>query len=49
MLKTIIFSLRYAAPVRRELGIRTIIKYKIGPLANPAGAKMELMGVMMKS
>ena len=37
-------AMKYVAPVRRELGIRTIFNI-IGPLANPAGAKMELMGV----
>src|SRR5665811_187069 len=30
-------SMKYAAPVRRELGIRTIFNI-LGPLANPAGA-----------
>jgi len=37
-------SMKYVAPVRRELGIRTIFNI-LGPLANPAGANMELMGV----
>ena len=37
-------SMRYVAPVRRELGIRTIFNI-IGPLVNPAGANMELLGV----
>jgi len=37
-------SMKYVAPVRRELGIRTIFNI-LGPLANPAGASMELMGV----
>lgn len=37
-------AMKYVAPVRQELGIRTIFNI-IGPLANPAGAKMELMGV----
>jgi len=37
-------SMKYVAPVRRELGIRTIFNI-LGPLANPAGANMELLGV----
>ena len=37
-------AMKYVAPVRRELGIRTIFNV-LGPLANPAGANMELMGV----
>ncbi len=37
-------SMKYAAPVRRELGVRTIFNI-LGPLANPAGANMQLLGV----
>lgn len=37
-------SMKYVAPVRKELGIRTIFNI-LGPLANPAGANMQLMGV----
>lgn len=37
-------SMKYAAPVRKELGIRTIFNI-LGPLANPAGANMQLLGV----
>ena len=37
-------AMRYVGPVRRELGIRTIFNI-LGPLANPAGANMEVMGV----
>jgi anthranilate phosphoribosyltransferase len=37
-------SMKYVAPVRRELGIRTIFNI-LGPLVNPAGATMELLGV----
>ena len=37
-------SMKYVAPVRRELGIRTIFNI-LGPLTNPAGASMEVMGV----
>ena len=36
--------MKYVAPVRRELGIRTIFNI-LGPLANPAGANLELLGV----
>lgn len=37
-------AMKYVAPVRRELTIRTVFNI-LGPLTNPAGAKMELMGV----
>lgn len=37
-------AMKYVAPVRKELGIRTVFNL-IGPLTNPAGANMELMGV----
>lgn len=37
-------SMKYAAPVRRELGVRTIFNI-LGPLANPAGADLQLLGV----
>ncbi len=37
-------SMKYAAPVRREMGVRTIFNV-LGPLSNPAGATMQLMGV----
>lgn len=37
-------AMKYVAPVRKELGIRTIFNI-LGPLANPAGARMEVMGV----
>ncbi|MFQ7173773.1 MAG: hypothetical protein ACLRQF_17890 [Thomasclavelia ramosa] len=32
------------APVRQELGIRTVFNI-LGPLTNPAGANMQVMGV----
>lgn len=41
-------AMRFVAPVRRELGIRTIFNI-LGPLANPAGANFELMGVYDES
>jgi anthranilate phosphoribosyltransferase len=37
-------SMKYVAPVRKALGIRTIFNI-LGPIANPAGANMELLGV----
>jgi anthranilate phosphoribosyltransferase len=37
-------AMRYVAPVRKELGIRTIFNI-LGPLVNPAGAMRELLGV----
>ena len=37
-------AMKYVAPIRKELGIRTIFNI-LGPLTNPAGARMELMGV----
>lgn len=37
-------AMRFAAPVRRELGVRTLFNL-LGPLTNPAGAKNQVMGV----
>lgn len=37
-------SMKYVAPVRKELPIPTVFNL-LGPLTNPAGAKMQLMGV----
>lgn len=37
-------AMKYAAPVRKELGIRTLFNI-LGPLTNPAGAPNQLMGV----
>ena len=37
-------SMKHAAPVRRELGIRTAFNL-LGPLTNPAGATRQLVGV----
>ena len=39
--------MKYVAPVRKELSIRTVFNI-LGPLSNPAGANMELMGVYDK-
>jgi anthranilate phosphoribosyltransferase len=37
-------SMKYAAPVRRELGVRSIFNI-LGPLVNPAKASHQLLGV----
>lgn len=37
-------AMKHAAPVRRELGVKTIFNI-LGPLTNPAGAKQQVMGV----
>lgn len=37
-------ALRHAGPVRRELGIPTTFNF-LGPLANPAGARRQTIGV----
>jgi anthranilate phosphoribosyltransferase len=37
-------SMKHAAPVRKELGVRTIFNI-LGPLTNPAGAPNQLLGV----
>lgn len=41
-------AMRFVAPVRKELGIRTIFNI-LGPLSNPASANMQLMGVYDES
>lgn len=41
-------AMRYVAPVRKQLGIRTIFNI-LGPLSNPAGASLQLMGVYDES
>ena len=37
-------AMKHVAPVRKELGVRTIFNI-LGPLANPAGASIQLLGV----
>jgi anthranilate phosphoribosyltransferase len=37
-------AMKHAAPVRRELGVKTIFNI-LGPLTNPANAKQHLVGV----
>lgn len=41
-------AMRHAAPVRREIGIRTVFNI-LGPLTNPAGARSLLVGVAYPS
>lgn len=40
-------AMKYAAPVRSALGVRTMFNI-LGPLANPARANMQLLGVYSK-
>jgi len=37
-------AMKHAAPVRRELGVRTLFNL-LGPMTNPAGAQNQVMGV----
>ena len=37
-------AMKYVAPVRKALAVRTVFNI-LGPLSNPAGANMQLMGV----
>lgn len=41
-------AMKYVAPIRKELGIRTVFNI-LGPLANPASANMQVMGVYDES
>jgi anthranilate phosphoribosyltransferase len=40
-------AMKHAAPVRRELGVRTLFNL-LGPMTNPAGAKNQVMGVFAR-
>ena len=40
-------AMRHVAPIRRELGVRTLFNL-LGPLTNPAGATHQLLGVFGK-
>jgi anthranilate phosphoribosyltransferase len=40
-------SMRFAGPVRRDLGVRTVFNL-LGPLTNPAGANCQLVGIYDK-
>jgi len=37
-------AMKYVAPLRREIGIRTVFNL-LGPLTNPAGARAQVLGV----
>ncbi len=37
-------AMKYIAPVRKEIGIRTVFNF-LGPLLNPAGVKRQIIGV----
>jgi anthranilate phosphoribosyltransferase len=37
-------AMKHAAPVRRDLGVRTVFNI-LGPLSNPAGAQAQVLGV----
>ncbi len=41
-------AMKHAAPVRRELGTRTVFNI-LGPLTNPAGARRQVLGVAHES
>ncbi len=37
-------AMRYAGPLRREIGVRTVFNI-LGPLTNPAGARSQVLGI----
>ncbi len=41
-------AMKYAAPVRKELGVRTLFNM-LGPLTNPAGAQNQVIGVFNRA
>lgn len=41
-------AMKYATPVRREIGIRTVFNI-LGPLTNPANARAQVLGVYERS
>ena len=41
-------AMRYVGPIRKELGIRTVFNI-LGPLANPAKATLQIMGIYDES
>ncbi len=41
-------AMRFVGGIRKEMGIRTLFNI-LGPLANPAGASMQLLGVYQES
>ncbi len=41
-------AMKHAAPVRRELGVRTLFNM-LGPLTNPAGAQNQVIGVFNRT
>lgn len=41
-------SMKYVAPVRREMGVRTIFNL-LGPLTNPASPNLQILGVYSES
>ncbi|TAL15867.1 anthranilate phosphoribosyltransferase [bacterium] len=40
-------AMKHVAPVRREIGIRTVFNI-LGPLSNPAGAQYQVLGVYQR-